>query len=68
MTPKDKAKWLITKMGNELYESNGHGGGAMECALIAVDEMLELGSIIGNDLSNRFYIYWKEVKEEINKL
>jgi hypothetical protein len=41
---------------------------AKQCALIAVDEMLGLGAIVGSDLSDSFYIYWEEVKQEIKNL
>ena len=58
MTPKEKAKELIDKYLNADYtDINIHG--AKQCALIAVDEILE-ECRIGMDW------YWQEVKEEIN--
>ena len=60
MTPKEKAKELVNKMDLE------YGTPAKECALIAVDEILK------NDGFTQFddYLteYWKEVKQEIEKL
>lgn len=64
MTPKEKAKELVDKMLNqqsyseELYD-------AKQCALIAVDELIQwfTGSgIVGSSA------YWKEVKQEIKNL
>ena len=67
MKPKDKAKELINKMLNqqshteELYD-------AKQCALIAVDEVVNnfnyfLPNILYDEIG-----YWQEVKQEINKL
>jgi hypothetical protein len=39
-----------------------------QCALVAVDEMLGLGAMVGSDLSDSFYIYWEQVKQEIKNL
>jgi hypothetical protein len=36
--------------------------------LVAVNEMLGLGAMVGSDLSDSFYIYWEEVKQEIENL
>jgi hypothetical protein len=45
---------------------------AKQCALIAVEEIIDLGLLYGNapfgDGGKRFYSYWQEVKEEILKL
>lgn len=60
MTPKEKAKDLVNKM---LLDHDMPYYLAKECALIAVEEIL-----------NEFYthpiakIYWQEVKQEIEKL
>lgn len=65
MKPKDKAKELINKMLNqqshteELYD-------AKQCALIAVDEILNHKN---NFIQTQFqFTYWQEVKQEIEKL
>jgi hypothetical protein len=73
MTPKEKAKYLISihsltmlgEMGNKLnvYEVKQI---AKQCALIAVDEILKVVSFY-ND-SQAEVIYFKEVKTEIEKL
>jgi hypothetical protein len=58
MTPKDKAKELYEKYCN----MNSHCDNAIECSLIAVDEVL-------NVLFQHHKIdYWKEVKEQIVNL
>ena len=67
MTPKDKAKELIDKMLESLYDNGSLSfkrilyDKAKQCALIAVDEIL--------NGSRLFYIedynYWQEVKQEI---
>ena len=79
MTPKEKAKELIEMFiffaSNEgttedgfIYSDEMQMFNAKQCALIAVDEMLGLGSMVGSDLSDLFYIYWEEVKQEIKNL
>jgi len=57
MTPREKAVELVHKFGmeNQYYER------AKQCALIAVDEVL-------NVIDNFEMIYWEEVKQEIEKL
>jgi hypothetical protein len=70
MTPKEKAEELFAKyvfltisdMSDENFNQT------KQCALVAVDEMLGLGLMVGSDLSDLFYIYWEEVKQEIENL
>ena len=62
MSPKEKAKELIDKM----YANQGPEYGitedeAKQCALVAVDEVL-------NVIDNFEMIYWESVKQEIEKL
>jgi len=56
MTPKEKAEELVNKFiplcGMELTE--------IQCALIAVDEIIDTPNPMPN--------YWQEVKQEIEKL
>ena len=64
MTPKEKAEELVSKyyfLVDVLFEQK-------QCALIAVDEILEeaLG-LDDNDYQSK-YDYWLEVKQEIEKL
>jgi hypothetical protein len=67
MTPKEKARELVDKF-YLITELNGSctitKHGAKQCALIAVDEILEILSEDINPLVN----YWFEVKQEIDKL
>jgi hypothetical protein len=81
MTPKEKATELVKKMHN----CGGYGfelEDAKQCALIAVDEIIDLmdkaSSISGNFMrltkNNSYqsiedeYQYWLQVKQEIEKL
>jgi len=69
-TPKEKADELFKKFLfytlNDFSDENFEQ--TRQCALVAVDEMLGLGSMVGSDLSDLFYIYWEEVKQEIKNL
>ena len=72
MTPKEKAQELIDKM----YDVDKSSGSilfyeAKQCALIAVDEILnEFDHSALNDEDYEAYKmkYWQEVKQEIEKL
>ena len=59
MTPKEKAQELVENFENALT--------IKDCALIAVDELIEQENKYNN---GSFYPskYWKEVKQEIRKL
>jgi hypothetical protein len=69
MTPKEKAEELVLKYlkvkTHQMFNGWWHKMTAKECALIAVDEMIE--ELIVTDFANRF-TYWQEVKNEIEKL
>ena len=62
MTPKEKAIELIESMTFHCYECGGSDN-AKQCALIAVDEVIEATI---DDWSH--YEYWQEVKTELQKL
>lgn len=73
MTPKEKAKELVDKFISYSYFSHGNNSmnrsyqqedNAKQCALIAVDEILNQF----NWRSATGLAYWEEVKEEIQKL
>lgn len=83
MTAKEKAEELVDKLyqttPNETWFNPPLGSVSMEykawsqakeCALVAVDQMIEwVGDhtyMLGN--KERGYHFWREVKEEINKL
>jgi hypothetical protein len=72
MTPKEKAKELFEKFIHQVLDRDGttamNDFERKQCLVILVDEMLGLGAMVGSDLSDSFYIYWTEVKEEINNL
>jgi hypothetical protein len=71
MTPKEKARELVLKYlrieNTSMEWFNTHI--AKQCALIAVDEILEIinETMILVDIESD-YDYWQEVKEEIEKL
>jgi hypothetical protein len=69
MTPKEKAKELVGRYAMYLRANLMHNEEANEdakqCALIAVDEILEV-------IQNLYFMgtvdYWQEIKQEIEKL
>ena len=61
MTPKDKAKQLVDKFTVVGLQQRNEG---IQCALICVDEILD--EYWSHDCNRRDW--WKQVKEEINKL
>jgi hypothetical protein len=80
MTPKQKAEELLDKMyytehcGIEHFPNKNYCDcvgmnyyQAKECALIAVDEILEALLTLFSEMSP-YVIYWQEVKQEIKKL
>jgi hypothetical protein len=73
MTPKEKAKELANKFLRtykvSLYPPfNKASDEAKECALIAVDEILESHYKVFTGVNSTIYIYYQEVKQEIEKL
>ena len=68
MTPKEKAIELVDKYTNECFGIGNYT--AKKCALIAVNEIMEVcyytREVENNDLFS--YDYWIEVKQEIQKL
>jgi hypothetical protein len=67
MTPKEKAQELVSEMLSVKMLSMRYEH-AKQFALIAADKMLGLGAMVGSDLSDSFYIYWEQVKQEIKNL
>ena len=63
MTPKEKAEELVERLYG-CAEINEYT--AKRCALIAVDEILNLASFY-NDTQGEV-TYWNEVKQEIEKI
>jgi hypothetical protein len=62
MTPKDQAKELVDKFDGVGLQMRNE---AIACALICVDEILNINSV---DKDIELSDYWNEVKEEIKKL
>lgn len=68
MTPKEKAKDLVTHFYSEVQWKLGQEDcldRAKRCALIAVDEVLK---ILEHSIPEKHTIYWQEVKKEIELL
>ena len=70
MIAKDKAKELVNRF-LQIYD--GRVPHAKRCALICVDEIIDIPSIQtayaqGYNKSKSTESYWQEVKQEINKL
>jgi hypothetical protein len=78
MTPKEKAKDLIDKYQKLDIEIGGQYDGyltmkihdAKECALIAVDECINIHFNLESDRNGigESFKYWQEVKSEIEKI
>jgi hypothetical protein len=62
MTPKDKAKELVDKFTVVGLQQRNEG---VQCAVIAVDEII---SVIDPETNFKTWLYWKEVKQEIELL
>lgn len=62
MTPKEKAEQLVAKFDGVGLQMRNE---AIACALIAVDEII---SVIDNESNFKSYLYFKQVKIEIEKL
>jgi hypothetical protein len=73
MIPKEKAKELVEKFRVEIKDMMMHGDGegeifyAKRCALICVDEMIDLANTYENKHLGDIQ-QLQEVKQEINKL
>ena len=68
MTPKEKAKELVEKYAIWSWTDVCDYEGAKQCALIAVDEILESHYKLLSGVNPSVYKYWQEVKQEIEKL
>ena len=74
MTPKEKAKELVDRMKLkvDVIDENNYTAeneyGAIQCALICVDEILKSHYKVLVGVMPKVYDYWQEVKQEINKL
>jgi hypothetical protein len=68
ITPKEKARELVNKFAYQIREKEDKEGfianvnTARECALIAVKEILKESN------NAIMYVYWKQVKQELEAL
>ena len=65
MTPKEKAIELAEKMAIYHWTNVCNYEEAKQCALIAVDEILNINSV---DKDYDLSYFWEEVKQELEKL
>lgn len=65
MTPKEKAEKLVQRF---IYRTTSYVyiEDAKQCALIAVDEMIDY--LVSNLITGTLMTYWEEVKQEIEAL
>ena len=73
MTPQEKAKELFGKYWAYTWHNGEKIVGltkqaAKQCALIAVDEIIELIKIMPDNIGIHYKNYYDEVKQEIQKL
>jgi hypothetical protein len=73
ITPKQKAKELVEKFKLNVLDYEGNGINeykAKQCALIAVEEIIDLNLGLSNCDENNWSIekFYIEVKQEIEKL
>jgi len=64
-TPKEKAQELVESMAFSCRECD-YEAKAKQCALITVDEIIE--ALENNAANSASWLYYKEVKKEIEKL
>jgi hypothetical protein len=67
MTPKEKALELVQKYFKANHQPYGFKD-AKQCALIAVDEIINAIDWHEFETPNKELEYWQEVKQEIEKL
>lgn len=75
MSPKDKAYKLLSKYSayfTEIYfnhdDVDEDTEKVKECALIVVDEIIDVISTVYEHDRNMLYPYWEEVKQEIENI
>lgn len=70
MTPKEKAEDLVAKFNNPDRTNYPYVHNAQQCALIAVNEMLNdyPSQVPKNSYEMVRHLFWQEVKQEIEKL
>jgi hypothetical protein len=71
MTPQEKAEYLIKEFMpyQDDYYNDEPRDGAISCALIAVDECIELLLNISPHMAFPQQVeYWQEIKHELDKL
>ena len=68
MTPKEKANLLVAKMYLVTTNIGLTHENAKQCALIAIDEMIDFSMYTIPEVKESIFNYLNEVKQEIEKL
>jgi len=70
MTPKEKAVHLINKYNLVVLDTalGGSNRRVKQCAIIAVDEIVNSVVVTNLSVAENQFLYWEQVKKEINKL
>ena len=69
MTPKEKALELFNKFNNPDTTNYPYVHNAQQCALIAVDEIMDVArDAYDEEVVAAVIIYWSKVKQEIEQL
>jgi hypothetical protein len=69
MTPKEKADSIFQQMYKILWHTNSDPIHCKQCALIAVDEIINCDTFFKTLIDSKdFREYWYNVQEEIQKL
>ena len=68
MTPKEKAIELAEKMAIYHWTNVCNYEEAKQCALIAVDEIIYEHNLHLTQFGHECILFWKEVKQELEKL
>lgn len=66
-TPEQQAKTLVEAMANALYDANGTGSGAIHCAVIAANTVVD-SILVTNHGTFTMRAYWEEVKTILSKM
>ena len=70
MTPKEKAVHLINKYNLVVLDTalGGSNRRVKQCAIIAVDEIVNSVVVTNLSVAENQFLYWEQVKKEINNI
>lgn len=67
-TPKEEAEALVEKMRKSLYESNGYSSGSINCAIIAVEAILDAIDWHDFETPNKQIDHWQQVLNHLKQM